>query len=124
MSGNKNTQGGASGSEENSRPEFGDTLDPSLFNSSGGGTADQSGSRSEDVPQSKSSKEHGSVEAAPDLAGGTLVPESPADFESDPDDDLLDSSATHQYEEEELLDASGNAYFDDEGAVEIDAEQS
>jgi WD40 repeat protein/serine/threonine protein kinase len=122
MSGNKNNQGGSAGSEENSRPEFGDTLDPSLFKSSGGGTADLSGSRSEDLPQSESSEEHGSVEANSDPGGGTLIPESEADL--DPDAEVLDSSATHQYEEEELLEASGNAYFDDEEVVEIDAEQA
>jgi hypothetical protein len=105
MSGNKNNQGGASGSEENSRPEFGDTLDPGLFKSSGVGPADLNSSRNENLPKSESSEEHGSGEPTPDLAGGTLLPETSAEFESDPDAEVLDSGITHQYEEDELIEA-------------------
>lgn len=123
MSGNKNNQGGASGSEENLRPEFGDTPDPGLLKSSGFGPADLNSSRNQNLPQSESSEEHGSVEPTPDLAGGTLLPEASAEFESDPDIEVLDSGITHQYEEDELIEASGNAYFDDEDAIEIDAEE-
>jgi WD40 repeat protein/serine/threonine protein kinase len=122
MSGNKNNQGGTPGPEENSRPEFGDTLDASLFKSSAGGAADLSGSHGEHLPESESSAEHPSVEANGGLGDGTLLPDSAADAEADVE--MLDSSATHQYEEEDLAEASGTPYFDDEDVVEIEEEEA